>query len=95
MKAYGVLVAFVHDIGMVDLSPVGRAMHPEFATQAVLGPEFDDIMARLWATRSWRDRGRLGEGAAGLSRAQSPEAVRGKCWPWRTATARARCRSRS
>ena len=48
MQAYGVLTAYVHDIGMIDLSPVGRAMHPEFATQAVLGPGFDAIVERLW-----------------------------------------------
>jgi len=48
MKAYGVMVAYVHDIGMVDSSRRGRAMHPEFATQAVLSAEFDDIVGRIW-----------------------------------------------
>jgi hypothetical protein len=47
MKAYGVLLACLHDIGMVDASPVGRAMHPEFVTQAVLEPAFDSIMRQL------------------------------------------------
>jgi hypothetical protein len=45
MKAYGVLLAYLHDIGMFDFSQVGRAMHPEYAAQAVLGSEFDDIIA--------------------------------------------------
>jgi hypothetical protein len=49
MKSYGVLVAYAHDIGMIDLSPFGRAMHPEYATQAVLGAEFDEIVDELWA----------------------------------------------
>ena len=48
MKAYGVLIAYVHDIGMIDMSPVGRSMHPEYATQAVLGSGFDNIIGRLW-----------------------------------------------
>ena len=49
MKAYGVLIAYVHDIGMIDMSPVGRSMHPEYATQAVLGSGFDNIIGRLWS----------------------------------------------
>ena len=76
MKAYGVLLACVHDIGMVDASPTGRAMHPEYATQAVLGPGFDAILGRLRAD----DRAglfariaRLGE--AGALGAQKPGTV--------------------
>lgn len=30
MQGYGVLLAYIHDMGMVDFSPFGRAMHPEF-----------------------------------------------------------------
>lgn len=48
MHAYGVIVALVHDIGMVDLSEFGRFMHPERATQTVLSSEFDDIVDDLW-----------------------------------------------
>lgn len=47
MKAYGVLVAYVHDIGMFDFSPFGRAMHPEFAAQTIMGSEFDDLVAAI------------------------------------------------
>jgi hypothetical protein len=36
MVGYGVMVAYLHDIGMADLTEFGRAMHPEFAAQAVL-----------------------------------------------------------
>jgi hypothetical protein len=55
MKSYGVQVAYAHDIGMIDLSEFGRAMHPEYATQAVLSAEFDDIVERLWED----DRGQV------------------------------------
>jgi hypothetical protein len=48
MQAYGVIVSFVHDIGMVDLSAFGRFMHAERATQTILDPEFDDILEPLW-----------------------------------------------
>lgn len=53
MKAYGVVVAYVHDIGMVDLSTFGRSMHPEYSTQAVLGAAFDSMIEALVA----EDRG--------------------------------------
>jgi len=48
MKGYGVMLAYIHDIGMLDFSRFGRAMHPEFATQAVLDPEFDGIFETIW-----------------------------------------------
>lgn len=48
MKGYGVMVAYVHDIGMVDFSRYGRAMHPEYAAQAVLSPDFDEIIQTIW-----------------------------------------------
>ena len=38
MKGYGVIQAYLHDIGMVDLSHFGRTMHPEYAAQAGLLP---------------------------------------------------------
>src|SRR5262245_45801670 len=40
MSSYGVLVAYLHDIGMIDFRPFGRAMHPEFASQTVFDPAF-------------------------------------------------------
>ena len=49
MQAYGVVAAYLHDIGMVDMSDFGRAMHPEFATQAALSPNFETTMAQLWS----------------------------------------------
>src|SRR4029079_12222729 len=41
MKGYGVALAYLHDIGMVDFSAFGRAMHPEYAAQAVFSAPFD------------------------------------------------------
>jgi CRP-like cAMP-binding protein len=52
MKGYGVLVAYLHDIGMVDFSPSGRAMHPEFAAQAVFDPAADSLVQTIWAQNS-------------------------------------------
>lgn len=48
MKGYGVMLAYLHDIGMVDFSHFGRAMHPEFAAQTVFKAEFDELVQRLW-----------------------------------------------
>jgi hypothetical protein len=48
MKGYGVMVAYLHDIGMADFSHFGRAMHPEYAAQAVFEPAFDAIVGTLW-----------------------------------------------
>ena len=48
MQGYGVMLAYLHDIGMVDFSTFGRAMHPEFAGQAVFKAEFDDLIETIW-----------------------------------------------
>ncbi len=48
MRGYGVLLAYLHDIGMVDFSTFGRAMHPEFAAQAVFDPAYDDLIESIW-----------------------------------------------
>ena len=48
MRAYGVALAYVHDIGMVDFTRFGREMHPEFATQEVFAPRFDAWVDALW-----------------------------------------------
>ncbi len=65
MQAYGVLVALLHDIGMVDPSPMGRAMHPEYATQEVLGAGFDAVFAHICDA----DRGGLASRVEGLQAA--------------------------
>lgn len=48
MRGFGVLLAWLHDIGMRDFSPFGRAMHPEFAAQTVFSPAFDAQIEALW-----------------------------------------------
>lgn len=64
---YGVLIAYFHDIGMVDFSTVGRTMHPEFAAQAVFDPALDDVVAQLWSENSgniaWYLSGLANQGA--------------------------------
>lgn len=52
MKAYGVVLAYLHDIGMTDFSAYGRAMHPEFAAQAVFMPPIAAIVDDIWAADS-------------------------------------------
>ncbi len=49
---YGVLIAYFHDIGMVDFSTVGRTMHPEFAAQAVFDPALDALIEQIWYENS-------------------------------------------
>ena len=89
MKAYGVLIAYMHDIGMVDLSPIGRSMHPEYATQAVLSAEFDDIFDGIWED----DRGGVASHLTHLAQTgaldQSPRVV------LREMLAMANCHSKS
>ncbi len=75
MKGYGVMVAYVHDIGMIDFSAFGRVMHPEYATQAVFGLEFDDIFDALVQSDNGQLIGRLArlEQAGALD--QTPQIV--------------------
>ena len=49
MVGYGVMVAYLHDIGMADLTEFGRVMHPEFAAQAVFTADLDDLVEKMWA----------------------------------------------
>lgn len=52
MQGLGVLLAYFHDIGMVDFSRFGRIMHPEFAAQAAFDPALDDIVEAIWQENS-------------------------------------------
>ena len=58
MCGFGVLLAYFHDIGMIDFSAAGRAIHPEFAAQAVFDPANEDLIELIWrenaANLSWR-----------------------------------------
>lgn len=52
MQGYGVLLAYLHDIGMSDFSTMGRAIHPEFAAQAVYDPALADVIDEIWFENS-------------------------------------------
>ncbi len=58
MKGLGVMLAYLHDVGMSKPGPMGRAMHPEFAAQLVFSELFDDVIETLWSENSgnmaWR-----------------------------------------
>ncbi|MEA5565365.1 hypothetical protein [Anabaena sp. UHCC 0399] len=70
MKGYGIIIVYNHDMGMLDFSAFGRAMHPEFVTQEVFSPAFDQVIDTIWTENcgnvSWRlinlaDQGALTE----------------------------------
>jgi hypothetical protein len=48
MCEHGVVLALLHDIGMVDFSIFGRMMHPEVAAQAVFSGELEDVIELIW-----------------------------------------------
>jgi len=75
MKGYGVSLAYLHDIGMADFSAFGRAMHPEFAAQAVFTPEFDEVVESIWTQDCGGITGRLWSLARAGTLAQPPELV--------------------
>lgn len=52
LYGYSVMLAYLHDIGMADLSAFGRAMHPEFAAHAVFTEAFDEWIDQLWTGNS-------------------------------------------
>ncbi|MCB0032921.1 MAG: hypothetical protein KDE51_02785 [Anaerolineales bacterium] len=58
MKGYGVIIAYMHDIGIANFSSFGRIMHPEFASQQIFEPSFDPIIDTIWEENSgnivWR-----------------------------------------
>ncbi len=52
MRAYGLHLAYLHDIGMVNFSEYGRFMHPEYAARYVFRPEFGGVFQQLWEDNS-------------------------------------------
>jgi hypothetical protein len=75
MKGYGVALAYLHDIGMIDFSAFGRAMHPEYAAQAVFTAAFDPWIEALVAQNTGGIAARLQSLARGAALAQPPEIV--------------------
>ncbi len=75
MKAYGVTVAYLHDIGMSDFSQFGRVMHPEFVAQTVFDTAFDGVVETIWDENCAGMPGRLVELAAVGAVDQDPRIV--------------------
>lgn len=47
MKSVFVLLTYLHDIGMLDFSPFGREMHPQFASHFAFSSNFNSIVECL------------------------------------------------
>jgi hypothetical protein len=54
LQTLGVALVYLHDIGMVDMTPTGRRVHPHFAAHAAFGRDIDPLVEQL------RARGSLG-----------------------------------
>jgi hypothetical protein len=50
VQALGVALAYLHDIGMVDMTPSGRRVHALFAAHATFGPDIDPLIDALLTT---------------------------------------------
>lgn len=66
------LLAWFHDIGMVDPTAAGRRVHPQFAAQTVLGADFDALALDLWQADAGGLRTRLRALAAEVPEAMLP-----------------------
>jgi hypothetical protein len=47
LAGYGVLAAYIHDIGMHDQTRVGRRLHPVYAAHVAYDSGLDDVVAEL------------------------------------------------
>ena len=56
VETVGVAVAYIHDIGMVDMSRVGRRTHALFAAHAAFGPAVTPLVDHLLAPGPVRAR---------------------------------------
>ena len=65
VQGSAVLMAYLHDIGMVAASLAGRRVHAEFAAQKALGPGFDDLAEELWSSDAAGLRTRIEADAVG------------------------------
>src|SRR5512135_825681 len=58
LKSYGLLLAYLHDIGMREFTPFARRMHPELAAQLVFSSQFDSLVDQIWSENygnlAWR-----------------------------------------
>src|SRR5262245_22749351 len=44
VASYGVAATYLHDIGMVDMTKVGRRIHPQYAAHAAYWPDVDPLV---------------------------------------------------
>jgi len=56
LATYGVALAYLHDIGMVDMSAVGRRVHPEYGAHSPFWPETAPLLEHLLGEGSFRAR---------------------------------------
>ncbi len=56
VKSLGVATTFLHDIGMVDMTPAGRRVHALFAAHAAFGPDVNPLVDHLLGPGPMRDR---------------------------------------
>jgi hypothetical protein len=56
MEALGVATAYLHDIGMIDLTHAGRRVHAIVGAHAAFGAEADELVAHLLAGGPVRER---------------------------------------
>jgi hypothetical protein len=54
--ALGVAAAYLHDIGMVDMTATGRRVHPQYAAHVAFGPEITPLVDHLLAPGPVRAR---------------------------------------
>lgn len=47
MQTLGVAIAYIHDVGMVDMTPVGRATHALYAAHIAFAPDVDVLADHL------------------------------------------------
>jgi hypothetical protein len=74
LVACGLLLTYLHDVGMVDQTPVGRRLHPITAAHVAFGAGVDDVVAHLLAGDG-PVAGRLREVEAESSFAAPPDVV--------------------
>jgi hypothetical protein len=56
VEVLGVALVYLHDIGMVDMTPLGRRDHPLFAAHAAFGPDVAPLVDHLLADGPVRTR---------------------------------------
>lgn len=58
MRGYGCVLAYLHDIGMVNPTQFGRMIHAEYLPHALYSEEFEHIFQLIWKNNiggiSWR-----------------------------------------